>query len=306
MRKLSKILVAVGDPRRARHPAIAHAAAIAAGSGAAIELFHDLAMPMPLELTRTPEYSLRREARTIRRSMLERLEALAAPLRSAGLKVSVSAVWDFPPFEAVIRRAVASGADLVVAHRRGHHRMPSLLGQTDWELLRNCPVPVLLTRSALPRRRSRVVAAVDPTHAGDKPASLDAAVLRAGMMTATALRHPLHLLHALAPWMREDRSTRERVARLARAAALPKTRVHFVKGAPALALPRGARRLRAGVVVLGCVSRRGLKHFFLGDTAEQVLDDLHCDVLVVKPAGFRSDISSRRRGFYFVPPFPAA
>lgn len=306
MRKLSKILVAVGDPGRARHPAITHAAALAAGSGASVELFHDLALPMPLESAHAPDYSLRREARAIRHKMLERLELLAAPLRAAGIKTTVSAAWDFPPYEAVIRRAQSTGADLVVAHVRGHHRLPGILGQTDWELLRNCPVPVLLARRALPRTRQRVVAAIDPTHAGDKPASLDAAVLRAAQLASGALGRPLHLLHALAPWNPSPAAVRTHVSRLARAAKLSASRVHYVKGPPALALPRGTRRLRTGLLVLGCVSRRGLRHFFLGDTAEQLLDDVRCDVLVVKPAGFRSGVPARRRGFYFVPPFPAA
>jgi universal stress protein E len=42
-------------------------------------------------------------------------------------------------------------------------------------------------------------------------------------------------------------------------------------------------RLRADVVVMGAVSRRGLARVFLGNTAEEVLDRLGCDLLIIKP-----------------------
>jgi universal stress protein E len=54
-----------------------------------------------------------------------------------------------------------------------------------------------------------------------------------------------------------------------------------------------ARRLRADVVVMGAVSRRGLARLLIGNTAEQALDELPCDVLVVKPRGFRTTVPRR-------------
>jgi len=53
------------------------------------------------------------------------------------------------------------------------------------------------------------------------------------------------------------------------------------------------RRTRARVVVMGAVSRSGLKRLFIGNTAERVLDRLPCDVLIVKPRGFRSPVPPR-------------
>jgi nucleotide-binding universal stress UspA family protein len=69
----------------------------------------------------------------------------------------------------------------------------------------------------------------------------------------------------------------------------------LVAGAPALELPRIAKRLHADVVVMGAVSRRGVKRVFIGNTAERVLDALSCDVLVVKPRGFRTAVAKRVR-----------
>ena len=46
---------------------------------------------------------------------------------------------------------------------------------------------------------------------------------------------------------------------------------------------RTSRKVGANLVVMGAVSRSGLNRIFIGNTAERVLDDLPCDVLVVKP-----------------------
>jgi universal stress protein E len=49
------------------------------------------------------------------------------------------------------------------------------------------------------------------------------------------------------------------------------------------------------VVVMGGVSRSGLKRLIIGNTTEQVLDSLPCDVLVLKPANFSAALRLRLR-----------
>jgi hypothetical protein len=53
---------------------------------------------------------------------------------------------------------------------------------------------------------------------------------------------------------------------------------------------------------MGAVSRSGLKRVFIGNTAERVLNQLRCDVLVVKPRHFARRISGKRRGVQLVAP----
>jgi universal stress protein E len=58
------------------------------------------------------------------------------------------------------------------------------------------------------------------------------------------------------------------------------------------------KRLHAGMVVMGAVSRSALKRAFIGNTAETVLNAIPCDVLVVKPRGFKTSVPrlKSRRG----------
>jgi nucleotide-binding universal stress UspA family protein len=63
---------------------------------------------------------------------------------------------------------------------------------------------------------------------------------------------------------------------------IAKGKSRLVCGDPATELPYLAKSVRARLVVMGAVSRSGLKRVFIGNTAERVLDSLGCDVLVVK------------------------
>jgi nucleotide-binding universal stress UspA family protein len=47
---------------------------------------------------------------------------------------------------------------------------------------------------------------------------------------------------------------------------------------------------------MGAVSRRALVRFFIGHTAERVIDAIDCDVMIVKPRGFKTSVARRRNG----------
>jgi len=300
------ILVGVRELRARRNIAIERAAKIAAGCGARLELFHDLATPIYLDVLAGTGQSVDKLTRTARDKALRRLEALAQPLRKQGLKVAVSAVWDFPPYEAVIRRASALKADLIVVQKRGHHRLPTLLGYTDWELLRASPTPVLLIKNSRYRAGAAVLAAVDPQHGTRGSTALEQGILRNAAALSGALRAPLHAVQVLTPWASPGSKRNFALTGLARGATIKPRNMHLLAGDPDAILPATARRLRAGAVVMGMMSRRGLKRLFIGNSAERLLDDLHCDVLVVKPPKFSARLPRARRGVYFMTSVPMA
>jgi universal stress protein E len=81
-----------------------------------------------------------------------------------------------------------------------------------------------------------------------------------------------------------------------RSAEIPPARRHLVPEHPFDAIPKTARKIGSAIVVMGAISRSGLKRFFIGNTAEQLLDVLECDVLIVKPAHFKNKVSRTSRG----------
>jgi universal stress protein E len=306
MRRFRVILVGVRELRARRNIAIERAATIAAGCGARLELFHDLATPVYLDVVGGTGQSVDKLTRAAREHALRRLETLAEPLRKQGLRVAVSAVWDYPPYEAVIRRASAVKADLIVVQKRGHHRLPTLLGYTDWELLRTSPTPVLLIKNSRYRPRAAVLAAIDPQHVTRGATALELHILRNAAALADALRVPLHAVQILTPWASPGSQRNVALTGLARGATIKPRNTHLLVGDPDALLPATARRLRAGAVVMGMMSRRGLKRLFIGNSAERLLDDLHCDVLVVKPPKFSARLPRARRGVYLMTRVPMA
>ncbi|HEU4779604.1 MAG TPA: universal stress protein [Steroidobacteraceae bacterium] len=328
MRAIRRILFAVKNPDARRQAGIDKAIDIAKRLGASIELFHAISSPVFLDLqplTATSLADLRRESLALRQ---RRLEAHAARAGVRGVTVECKVEWDYPPHEAIVRRAARARADLIIAEchegsRLKHWFMPL----TDWELLRTSQVPVLLFRNTVKYQRPAILAAVDPSHLHAKPARLDAEIVAVGEQFADSLRGTLHATHANYPavfgltrgdpgidavslaatYEEQKRKDGADFAAFAQKAGIARTRRHSVDGDPAYAIPKVARAMRAQVVVMGAVSRSGLKRVFIGNTAERVLNSLACDVLVVKPPRFEKRVKSASRGMRVIaspPVFP--
>jgi universal stress protein E len=318
MKKLRRILVAVTDLDHAHVGALRRAAAFAQATGASVELFH----AVTAALTQSRRLGRRRVdvELSIDHSVnlaQERLERLARSKLLQGCRVNSMAVWDKPAHAAIVRRALGISADLIITGTRARgfaDRM--ILRHTDWELVRHSPCPLLLVKSHRVAAEPVILAAIDPLHANAKPAKLDRQILDVAGGMAALLKGTLHAVHAYMPlsvtlaagigepvvWNATEldadytrRVTRE-FTRALRSTDIPISRRHLRVGAAARELPACAARIRATLVVMGAVSRSGLERLFIGNTAEHVMDELACDVLIVKPREFKGTaVAGKRR-----------
>ena len=87
---------------------------------------------------------------------------------------------------------------------------------------------------------------------------------------------------------------RAKTADLLAALELPDDALFISDEPVAQALPAYLRQQNAGVLVMGAVSRSAIDRFFVGSTAEKLLDRVDQDVLVVKPAGFTDKVKKAR------------
>ncbi len=304
------ILVALADCGVKNTPALTKAAAIARKAGASVTLFHSLYSPY---LAGEQFYGVEAMEKDIEDAVNARkqlLEKLAAPLRKSGLTVRVRVRWDYPVHESIVREVMREKADLVVAESHRHTRAARVvLSNTDWQLIRVCPSPVLFVKTARPYLRTRILAAVDPLHAHAKPEALDRKILDAARDLSVTFNGRLHAVHACllatpftAGAMMEPvplpvdliEQQRKRIQKAFDALLKPydlgPRRRHLRPGIPADEIADLAESLDAGVVVMGAVSRSTLKRLFIGSTAERLIDHLKCDVLVLKPDSFRSPV----------------
>jgi len=320
MQNVKRILVAIKDPGARTLPAVRKAAQLAKAFGAELELFHSLSQTILIDALQAQHVDLEDYEREQVERTVARLETIAARLRRHRIDVTVAAEWDHPPSEAIVRRAVRRKVDLVVAERHaGRHVAGWMLSYTDWELLRLSPCPVLIVKSPRPYHRPTIVAAVDPLHQHAKPVRLDAEILKTTGALRTALKGSMQVVHVYPPpvvvsagWVAgpivmpgADGRAAEQQARAALDAELerlplPPHKVTVLEGVPRETIPATAKALKASMVVMGAVSRSGLKRLLIGNTAEAVLDALPCDVLIIKPGRFHSPVPARTRGAQIV------
>ena len=64
----------------------------------------------------------------------------------------------------------------------------------------------------------------------------------------------------------------------------------LVEGRPEQRIPEYAEEIDADVVVLGTVARVGIPGLIIGNTAEDILAQLRCGVLAIKPEHFESPV----------------
>ncbi len=228
------------------------------------------------------------------------LEALAQPLRNNGLTVTTVTRWGHPAYETVIREAIARGTDLVIQHTRQHSAVSRLfLSHNDWQLVRCCPVPLLLVKEAQWQAKPAILAAVDPKHARHKPAGLDHRILGVGTDLATLTAGELYAVHSISqlplPEARQAAARAEHQAAFDTLLAdfdVPTDRRILTEEAPEFALDQVQQQVKADVIVMGAISRSILSEVFIGNTTEKVLDFLECDVMIVKPEGFVSPVTA--------------
>jgi universal stress protein E len=302
------LLVAIRDPAKPHRALLAKAASLAGAAPCRIELFHALgeAAARP-RAARGRQVDLRAATLERARGRLARLAASRA-LVASGAKILVRAQWGAPAHAAIVRRARGLGADLVVSEHRPHGKAERLLAaNTDRQLLRHCPSPVLLVK---PRggayRRPVILAAVDPFHANE-PATLPRRVTDYAAALARRLGGVVHLFHAFRPleavmpvasipgeplWVpprgerEHETEVRQVFERLATDAGIPLQHCHLHMGSVGGGLAAVVERLRARILVIGAVPHTGLGRLLIGNTAERVLERLGCDALIIKPRRF--------------------
>lgn len=308
MAQAQHILVVV-DPTAASQPALGRAVYVAARMGWTLELLVCMHEGVPPRAA---------NPRDVRRALLSHQLGFLKELARGypDREMVTKAVWDQPLHEAIIRETLRSEPRLVMKDTHFHSALSRVLfTNTDWHLIRDCPVPLWLVRGASWAGKPTVVAFVDPVHEHDKPADLDHCILKEASFLASGLGGDVRVVHcceatALAATLGAaaipgvgaalasvpaDIEAEHAAAlnRLAAAEGIAPARVDLRSGLAASEIPAAARAMQAHLAVMGAVSRSRLQQAFLGSTAERALERLHCDVLVVKPARFESPVTYR-------------
>lgn len=295
-------LLLIAPPAMTRTPAFDRAAALA------------LAMQLPLHVVAfdylqalavaglfAPEQmSLARDGylQTHRQWLAEQ----AALMSKHGVEVTSEVVWVQHPYEEILQFVNEMPLVLIIKDAQEESALKRVFfTPLDWQLLRDCPVPVHLVTNALNPRPRNVMAIVDVLRSEEQDMVFNDQIVDAAAKLAALCNARLELVHVydwtavyardmgfgvlpLATGIYEALGTaqHEAFAAMAERHGVPPESRHFIEGSPLTSICDFAAEHHTDVIVMGTVQHNGLNKL-LGTTAEQLLHRAPCSVLAIKP-----------------------
>lgn len=175
----------------------------------------------------------------------------------------------------------------------------------DWHLLRKCPCPVWMVKGKVWPNDDSIVVAVNLSNEESYHDELNIKLIQeTENISHRIVKHPhAHLVSAypVAPSNIAielpdfdpniyNQTLRGRhlivMKKLRQKFAIDEKYTHVLKGSAEKIIPEICDELHAGIVVVGILGRTEISAAFLGNTAEQIIDKLKCDLLAIKPEGF--------------------
>ncbi len=200
--------------------------------------------------------------------------------------------------EAIIAQAAATGPDLVLKSTHHHSAIErSLISNTDWRLIRKCPVPLLLVKPRPWLEDGSIVTAVDPMHIKAEQSKLDEALLAATVFLSQKLNLKTRVFHSFYPFVstlfpvggetsehveRIRGLHRDKLKELVKSHDIPEDDIHLSEGELVPTLNNYLSDEAANILVIGALSRNVLERAIIGNTAEKILEDCPSDVLILK------------------------
>lgn len=308
MVKYQNILVAI-DPQQDDQPALRRAVYLNQQIGGKIKAFlpiYDFSYEMTTLLSPDERTNMRKGVISQR---TEWIREQANAYLEAGVDIEIKVVWHNRPFEAIIQEVLTSKHDLVLKMAHQHDRLEAVIfTPTDWHLLRKCPSPVWMVKDQPWPEGGKALVAVNLASEEPHHDLLNQKLVKETRELADMVNHTeVHLVGAYPvtpiniaielpdfdPSVYNDAIRGQHLVAmkaLRQKFAMDERFTHVEKGLPEEVIPDLAEHLDAGIVVLGTIGRTGISAAFLGNTAEQVIDHLRCDLLVIKPDGFATPV----------------
>jgi universal stress protein E len=237
----------------------------------------------------------------LRAHKIASLERTAARIRRLGIETRIR-LLEGAPVQALVREVVRAGHDLLAIAASAPGELQSV-GTTAARLVRECPCPTLLARPGR-RRRPRVLVAIDPGLGDRRNGAMNTLLLETAIAIAEVDKKEPYVLHAWDVYderylrrqgLRADEmeqivdKAREEARKALEVTIAPYRRqlsanhVHLERGTPRNVVPAFAVKHGIELLVIGTVARSGLARHLIGNTAEVLLGQMPCSMLVVRP-----------------------
>jgi universal stress protein E len=246
-----------------------------------------------LKVTTAEQANIRKRLLAKREDEVQaRIDKFKLPGQSVKLKV----VWEKDIHRWVNKQCAGEKYTGVI--KTGNRTESLVHNPTDWQLLRECPSPVLLVAEKKWHKTKPVLVALDLSSEiatkrklNDKVLGLAkglADTLDVELKIITAIEIPrllsdLDLVDPIAYVKEAKEAMKPQIKKLAAAHGIPEKTFHCKRGPVEKVITSHAAKVRAQIVVMGTVARKGVRARLLGNTAEKVLEHMKTDVLAIKP-----------------------
>lgn len=220
-----------------------------------------------------------------------------------------------------IKYCLKHDIELVVKQAQDPSWSDYLFDSEDMHLLRKCPAPVWLTKVEQAQPVRNISVALDFEHQDECEESreLNRRLLRAAAELALNENARLHLINVYdasyvgfaSIWADEPEKIErevlqdEKITRQSLIHDLLQSlqdgsnkqyekldhQIHLVHGNPKEDIAKTVVAAQSDLLVMGSIGRSGISGLIIGNTAESVLLQLNCAVLVLKPSGFVSPVT---------------
>lgn len=300
MRKYSNILVII-EPQHDAQLALERASEIAKYSnGTAITAFlaiYDFSYDITSILSREEQNDMKN---AIIKTNSTWLEELLPKYIHNKCHITPKVVWQRNVAEAILKEAETSTYDLIIKGSENHSFLDSVLfTPLDWLLLRNAQIPVLIAKDHSWPQGGSIVVALNPEESTQEQKLLNSTLIRTAQELALLINGNIHLISAVPPLVPVAvmevpgfsteiysdaviKNTKEKLQLTANKYRIPSENCHVEEGVPDDVIPSSASKLNACAVLIGNVCRKGWSAAIIGNTCEQIIDDVNCDLLVLR------------------------
>lgn len=309
MHKFTKIL-AVIDPDAKEQKSLTRAILLASKTGASVTAFltiYDFSYELTTMLSTDERECMRQAVVDDRTEWLTKIVEDAP--NTANLCLDLKVVWHNRPFESILYEVLDNNYDLIVKGTNQHDTLTSVIfTPTDWHILRKSPVPVLLVKEHAWQDNEQIIAALNIGSQDAEHISLNQKITDSAIYFAELLKGQVHLVNSfpgtpvnIAIEIPEfnpqdynkaiEQHHKKAMAEHAEKHHLAPENSHVKEGLPEEVIQQVAASIDAELVIIGTVGRTGISATLIGNTAEHVIDVLNCDVLAIKPNGFKCPLS---------------
>ncbi len=235
------------------------------------------------------------------------LEQQLKPIQEKGLD-ALAVVSLGIPFIKIIQEVLRQKHDLVILTAEKEKSISMrVFGSTSMHLMRKCPCPVWVVKRAQTWPYTRILAAVDPLSPIQQQDSLNLLILQLAASMARKEHGELHITHVWNSFggnygvslsLSKDEIEQDKLQYknsfddlLGQLDVTGLNHyVYFIEGEPQACIADLVVEKSIDLLVMGTVCRTGIPGFLIGNTAEEVLNQVDCSVLTVKPESFETPV----------------